>query len=93
LNYLVHHAEGGTPGCQMVYFQTKNPNLGHILEGLAMVMLVYFMSIWSIFRPFVIFDDTLVDFVVIWYIFSVLVNFTAKNLATLAAALQQKNGK
>jgi hypothetical protein len=40
------------PGCQMVYFQTKNPNLGKFWEGLAVEAvgifygyLVYFTAI------------------------------------------------
>jgi hypothetical protein len=48
--------------CQMGYFQTKNPNLGKFLEGLAMEdygifygHLVYFMDTWSILQPFGIF--------------------------------------
>jgi hypothetical protein len=54
-------------GCQMVCFLTKNPNLGKFLEGLA--ILVYFMTIWSIFTaignilwPFGIFCGNLVYF-------------------------------
>jgi hypothetical protein len=41
------------------------------------------MDIWSILRPFGIFNGRLVYFVVIWYIFPVLVFCTEKNLATL----------
>jgi hypothetical protein len=47
----------------MEYFQTKNPNLGKVLEGLAIEdvgtymyilhgHLVYFMAIWYILLPF-----------------------------------------
>jgi hypothetical protein len=46
-------------GCQMVYFQTKNLNLGKILEGLGMEKvakffghLEYIAAIWYIFVPF-----------------------------------------
>jgi hypothetical protein len=42
-------------GCQMVYFLTKNPNLGKFLESRAMEdvgifcdHLVYFVVIWNI---------------------------------------------
>jgi hypothetical protein len=35
-------------GCQMVYFQTKNPNLGKFWRALELKMLVYFMTIWNI---------------------------------------------
>jgi hypothetical protein len=30
----VVHKKGGSQGCQMVYFQTKNPNLGKFLRAL-----------------------------------------------------------
>jgi hypothetical protein len=36
----------------MVYFQTKNFNLGKFLMVLQWKMLVYFMVIWSILGPF-----------------------------------------
>jgi hypothetical protein len=49
-------------GCQMVYFQTKNPKFGYILEDLAMEdvcafygRLVYFTAILYILWPFGIF--------------------------------------
>jgi hypothetical protein len=32
-------------GCQMVYFQTKNPNLGNLCSVLEWKILVYFMPI------------------------------------------------
>jgi hypothetical protein len=41
-----------TQGCQMVYFQTKNPNLGKFWRSLEWKMLVYFKVIWNILRPF-----------------------------------------
>jgi hypothetical protein len=37
---------GYRQGCQMVYFQTKNPNLGTFWRALEWKMLVYFMAIW-----------------------------------------------
>jgi hypothetical protein len=56
-------------GCQMVYFQTKNPNLGKILEGFAMENVVmfyehweYFSLIWYNLYPFGIFCGHLVYF-------------------------------
>jgi hypothetical protein len=58
--------------CQMVYFQTKNPNFGQILKGLEMGDVEIFMTILSILRPNKIFYGHLVHFVVIWYIFPVL---------------------
>jgi hypothetical protein len=39
-------------GCQMVCFQTKNPNLGKFWSALEWKMLVYFMFIWNILRSF-----------------------------------------
>jgi hypothetical protein len=47
-------------GCQMVYFQTKTPNLGKFLRVLQWKMLVYFMDSWSILRPIGIFYGHLV---------------------------------
>jgi hypothetical protein len=37
-------------GCQMVYFQTKNTNLGKFLWAFDWKLLIYFTSIWNIFR-------------------------------------------
>jgi hypothetical protein len=39
-------------GCQMVCFQTKNPNFGKIWRALKWKMLLYFMTIWNIFMAF-----------------------------------------
>jgi hypothetical protein len=44
-------------GCQMVYFQTKNLNLGKSWRALAWKMLIYFMDIWNILLTFGIFYD------------------------------------
>jgi hypothetical protein len=67
----------------MAYFQTKNPNLGKFLEGLAMEYVVYF---W----PCDLFCGHVINFVAIWctlwslgIFFLVLVCCTRKNLATL----------
>jgi hypothetical protein len=46
--------------CQMVYFQTKNTNLGKFCSVLQRNMLVYFMAIWYFLWPFGI-------FMAIWY--------------------------
>jgi hypothetical protein len=56
-------------GCQMVCFQTKNPNLGKFWRVLEWKILVYFRTIWSILRQLEIFYGRLVYFVVAWYIF------------------------
>jgi hypothetical protein len=73
-------------GCQMVYSQNKNPNLGKFWRALDGEMLLKFMAIGNILQTFRIFHDHLVHFMFIWYIFP-------KNLATLlwsATSLQQK---
>jgi hypothetical protein len=75
----------------MVDFQTKNPILGKLFEGLPMKdvgkfygHLVYFTAIWYILRHFGVLCGNLLYFAVIWYIFPVLVFSTKKNLATLS---------
>jgi hypothetical protein len=37
-------------GCQMVSFQTKNPNLGIFWRTLEWKMLLYILFIWNILR-------------------------------------------
>jgi hypothetical protein len=54
-------------GCQMVYFQTKNPNLGQFRGALDWKMYKYFMAISNNLQTFGIFYDHLVHFVFIWY--------------------------
>jgi hypothetical protein len=39
-------------GCQMVYFQTKNPNLGKYWRALEWDMLGYFMPVWTTVLPY-----------------------------------------
>jgi hypothetical protein len=70
-------------GCQMAYFPTKKSNLGKFGRVSQSKIIVYFMAIWSILRPFGIFYGHSVYFMVIWYIFPVWVCCTMKNLATL----------
>jgi hypothetical protein len=53
--------ESSGQGCQMVYFQKQNQNLGKFWRVLQWKILVYFMAIWSIFRPFGI-------LLALWYI-------------------------
>jgi hypothetical protein len=78
----------------MVYFRTQNSNLGKFWRTLKLKMLVYFMVIWNIFRPFGIFYGhleyisaicyilwSLGNIVVIWYIF-----------LCLGALCQEKSG-
>jgi hypothetical protein len=48
---IVYPFAAEVQGCQMVYFQTKNSNLGKLWRVLQW-MLDYVMDIWSIFRPF-----------------------------------------
>jgi hypothetical protein len=71
-------------GCQMVFFQTKNPNLGKFWRVLQLKLLVYFMAIWYSLRPFAIFYGNWVYFLVIWYILSC---FGMLYLATLSPTL------
>jgi hypothetical protein len=70
--------KGADQGCQMVCFQTKNPNFGKLWRVLQWKMMVYFIDTRSISRSFVIFYGHLVVY------FPVLVFCTKKNLATLA---------
>jgi hypothetical protein len=56
-------------GCQMVCFQTKNPNLGKFWRALEWKMLEYFMALFNILRSFGIFYGDLHSNVVIWCIF------------------------
>jgi hypothetical protein len=57
-------------GCQMVYFKTKNPNLGKFWSSLDGKMLKYFMAIYNILGTFGKLYDHLVPLVFIRYIFS-----------------------
>jgi hypothetical protein len=54
----------------MVYFQTKNLDLGKFLRALDWKVLKCFRAMWNILRTLGIFNDHLVHFVFIWYIFS-----------------------
>jgi hypothetical protein len=70
-------------GCQTVYFQTKNPDLGQFWKALYLEYvdicivwpfrifyehLGYFTNIWDILRTFGIFYEHLGYFITIWYI-------------------------
>jgi hypothetical protein len=77
-------------GCQMVYFQTKNPNLGKFCRALHWKMLIHFMAIGNIWQTFGIFYHHLLHFVFIWYSFPLLVSYTKKNLATLVFGLKPR---
>jgi hypothetical protein len=70
----------------MVSFQTKNPNLGKSWRALDWKMLIYVYTIRNTSQTFEIFYDHLVHFLFPWYIFTVLVSCTYKNLATLYTA-------
>jgi hypothetical protein len=43
----------------MVYFQTKNTNLGRFWRSLERTMLVYVVPIWNILRPYGIFFNVI----------------------------------
>jgi hypothetical protein len=70
-------------GCQMVFFQTKNPNVGKFWRALDWKTLVYFMVIWNSLRPFGIFYCHLLKLWELGIFLTVLVNCAKKNLATL----------
>jgi hypothetical protein len=53
-------------GCQMVSFQTKNPNLGKFWRVLDWKMLIYFMAIWNVLQTFGMFYRHLECFTDIW---------------------------
>jgi hypothetical protein len=61
--------------------------LGKFWRVLQCKILVYFKTIWPVLLLFEIFYGHSVYYVVIWYIFSVLVFCTWKNLATLLESL------
>jgi hypothetical protein len=72
-----HISAAAGQGCQMVYFQTKNPSLGKFWRVLQWKMgtgIFYVRPVLSNFRSFGIFNGTLVCFVVFgiftpfWYI-------------------------
>jgi hypothetical protein len=68
----------------MVYFQTKNPNLGKFWRALhRLEKWIYFMAIWNTLRTFEIFYHHLVHFVFVGTFSPVLVSWDKKNLATL----------
>jgi hypothetical protein len=56
-------------GCQMVYFQTKNSNLGKFWRALEWKRLVYFIFVWNILRPLWYILWPFCNLVAIWYIF------------------------
>jgi hypothetical protein len=49
----------------MVYFQTQNPNFGKFGMALEFKVLLYFMTLWNILRPFGIIFGHLVYFYVL----------------------------
>jgi hypothetical protein len=57
-------------GCQMAWFQAKNPTLGKFWRALDWKMFTYCMAIWNILRIFGMFYDHLVHFVFLWHSFS-----------------------
>jgi hypothetical protein len=69
----------------MVYYQTKNPNLGKFWSVLQWKRLLYFMASSSILQTFDIIHVHL-EYLLFLCIFSpVLVRISDKNLATLAS--------
>jgi hypothetical protein len=79
---------GTSQGFQMVYFQTKNSNLGNF-RVLQWKRFLYFTAIWSILQTFGTIYGHLVYLWVIWCIYFppfLYVCITNKNLATLELA-------
>jgi hypothetical protein len=72
LNFVRVFAPTSKQGCQMVWFQTKNPNLGKFWRASDWKMfsghLEYFMEIWDILWRFWTFYGDLVYFMTVWYI-------------------------
>jgi hypothetical protein len=57
-------------GCQMVYFETKSPNLGKFWRALEWKVLVYPIVIWKNLRPFdIVTLSSFGNVVIIWYVF------------------------
>jgi hypothetical protein len=78
----------GIQGCQMVCFQTKNPNFGKIWRALEWKMLLYFLTVCNILRPFgiIIYASYslwwLGIFFTFWHV------WTKKHLATLRGSVR-----
>jgi hypothetical protein len=53
----------------MVYFQTKNPNLGKFWRALKWKRLLNSLAIWNILLPFITILWPFGNLVAIWYIF------------------------
>jgi hypothetical protein len=75
----------------MVYFQTKNPNLGKCWRALKWKMVVYFLTIWNIIHPFGIIYGRLVWLVVIGYIFPNLVCLDQEKSGNSDLEMAQQN--
>jgi hypothetical protein len=75
LSALAFHWNKEEQGCQRVWFQTENPNLGKYWRDLDFKMFTYFIAIWNILWTFGILCDLLVHFVLIWYILCSFVTF------------------
>jgi hypothetical protein len=72
----------------MVYLYTKHLNFD-IFEGIGMENFGISHSYLGILRPFDVLYGPLVNFVVIWDLFAILVCCTNKNLATLMKNLSK----
>jgi hypothetical protein len=79
-------------GCQMVYFQTKNPNLGNFWSAMQWKMLVNFMAIWSILLPFHIFYSHLVYFEIVLVYFFPFFLYQEKSGSSVSVTLGQCYG-
>jgi hypothetical protein len=59
-----------SPGLPDGLVSNQNPKFGYILYGLEMASVGIFLDLWSVLRPFGIFNGHLVYFGFVWYIFS-----------------------
>jgi hypothetical protein len=67
-------------GCQMVSFETKNPNLGKFWRALHWEMLIYFMVIWNCLETFGIVYNHLVHLCSIFSAFGIMYQEKSCNL-------------
>jgi hypothetical protein len=64
----VSHYRHPEQGCQMVFFQTKNPHLGKFWRVLQWKLLVYFMPIWYILYGHLPYFMAIWYIVLLWYV-------------------------
>jgi hypothetical protein len=80
---LLTEAATENQSCQIIYFRTKNHNLGKCLNASDWKIWIYFYDTWNILQAFGIFNDHLVHSVFILVHFSGFGIMHQINLATL----------